>query len=535
MVGQLFTKFLSGGARPNRETSLDLGFLIRTLKDTQSAIEGSFAFASPLRRLFDTGMTNSSNEGYFFTEYKKYLLISVTPTGLSKDQKEKQALEALRETIRSLKKQFPGIDAGVTGQKALDQAEMAMATRDVGVATALSLAGLALLLLIFWRSVKRPMMEMIVLAISLCLTLGLATLTIGHLNLLSVTFAPMLLGLGINYGIHWFARYEEERTRSRAPVQDVLRSTMGKVGGAILLAGLCAAPLLSPPYADVVQGPLGAWPYLRDGHGGHDRRHPLSAARPYHPHGPVSHRPRKAVHSRGGAPAVYDRENKIGLFARLCGSQRRHLLVGGRAHGFRPQYAAPAITERRAGRLGKEAPGASGYASIYGVLFAHSFAEIDEKTSALKRLPTVSRVTSIKDMLPSDQEQKTRIIAEMKPILGDLRPIPVPAGPVNLKRLDNVLSRIAFMMAGSPEVPVDSHIGRQMAEVRALIDAIRRHMASIPSAVLLDRLKRLEVTITGDVNDMISLVRDNIEAGPMEIGICRRLSSPGSWAATAFT
>ncbi len=496
MVGELFTGFLSGGARPDKAASLDLSFLVRTLGDTQSATEGSFAFASPLARLFDTGMTNSSNEGYFFTEGKKYLLISVTPTGLSKNQEEKQALQALRENIRGLKKQFPDIDAGVTGEKALDQAEMTMATRDVGVATALSIAALALLLLIFWRSVKRPMMEMIVLAISLCLTLGLATLTIGHLNLLSVTFAPMLLGLGINYGIHWFARYEEERTHSRVPVRAVLRSTMDKVGGAILLAGLCAALSFLPLVLTWFKGlselgiicgmgmavttvaTLCLLPVLitlMD-------RFNIGAGRRFIPE---EVRP---LFATGKARSVF----LLGFAAASGG-----LCLWAAAHtGFdlnmlhlQSQNAEPVIWE-------KKLIGASGYASIYGVLFAHSFAEIDEKTSALKRLPTVSRVTSIKDMLPPDQERKARIIGEMKPILGDLRPIPVPAGPVDLKRLDDVLSRIAFKMAGRPEIPAGSHIGRQMAEVRSLIDTIRRQMASVPRAVLLDRLKRLEVTIT---------------------------------------
>ena len=73
------------------------------------------------------------------------------------------------------------------------------------------------------------------------MTFGLTTLFIGHLNLLSVTFAPMLLGLGIDYAIHWFARYGEVRTIPFASTKKALAATMDKVGPAILLAGLCAS------------------------------------------------------------------------------------------------------------------------------------------------------------------------------------------------------------------------------------------------------------------------------------------------------
>ena len=82
---------------------------------------------------------------------------------------------------------------------------------------------------------------MAVLVIALCVTFGLTTLFIGHLNLLSVTFAPMLLGLGIDYAIHWFARYSEVRRHLSASTGEALAATMDKVGPAILLAGLCAS------------------------------------------------------------------------------------------------------------------------------------------------------------------------------------------------------------------------------------------------------------------------------------------------------
>ena len=42
------------------------------------------------------------------------------------------------------------------------------------------------------------------------------TLVVGHLNLLSMIFAPLMLGLTIDYGIHWFCRLEEEQAGTEA-------------------------------------------------------------------------------------------------------------------------------------------------------------------------------------------------------------------------------------------------------------------------------------------------------------------------------
>ena len=46
--------------------------------------------------------------------------------------------------------------------------------------------------------------------------MGYATLSVGHLNMITVTFAVMILGLGIDLGIQFIARYEEELKKNPA-------------------------------------------------------------------------------------------------------------------------------------------------------------------------------------------------------------------------------------------------------------------------------------------------------------------------------
>ena len=46
--------------------------------------------------------------------------------------------------------------------------------------------------------------------ISLGYTMGFTTLVVGHLNILTIAFVPMLIGLAIDFGVHLITRYEEE-------------------------------------------------------------------------------------------------------------------------------------------------------------------------------------------------------------------------------------------------------------------------------------------------------------------------------------
>ena len=210
---------------------------------------GKALFTSPWRSLFAEGpFADESEQGYFWTGDKRYLLIFVTPGetpdgGFSKGQ---ASLVQLRKTIDRAKGAFPDIAVGVTGKGALGVDEMGAAMRDMGLATVISLVGLAALLIFFWRGIRRPLIEMIALVAALAVTFGLTTLLIGHLNLLSVVFAPMLLGLGIDYGVHWFARFREEQQRRGASSREALQMTMTRLGPAILLAGLTAALSFSP-------------------------------------------------------------------------------------------------------------------------------------------------------------------------------------------------------------------------------------------------------------------------------------------------
>lgn len=69
---------------------------------------------------------------------------------------------------------------------------------------------------------------------------GVAAVTIGTLNLMTSTLGLVLFGLGIDYGIHFFARYSEERGQGRS-VPDAVEETFVSTGQGIAVSALTTA------------------------------------------------------------------------------------------------------------------------------------------------------------------------------------------------------------------------------------------------------------------------------------------------------
>jgi len=78
------------------------------------------------------------------------------------------------------------------------------------------------------------------LLMSLSWTFGLADLAYGELNLMTSTLGLVLFGLGIDYGIHFYARYSEERASGKSVV-DAAETTFASTGQAITIGALTTA------------------------------------------------------------------------------------------------------------------------------------------------------------------------------------------------------------------------------------------------------------------------------------------------------
>jgi hopanoid biosynthesis associated RND transporter like protein HpnN len=99
----------------------------------------------------------------------------------------------------------------------------------------------ALIFIYGYNETGRPVKATICLVVGLAYTLAFAALTIGHLNILTITFVPMLIGLGIDYGVHLITRYEEElrhgKTAEAALTKALVFTGQGIFTGALTTAG----------------------------------------------------------------------------------------------------------------------------------------------------------------------------------------------------------------------------------------------------------------------------------------------------------
>ena len=146
----------------------------------------------------------------------------------------KESNAAMRAILAGVSARFPGVSLGLTGIPVLETDEMELSDTDSTRASWLALLGIAVLYFVVYRGPRYPLLTITSLVVGTLWALGWATITVGHLNILSATFAVMLIGLG-DYGVLWVARYDEERQR-HATVEEALRATALHAGPSILTA-----------------------------------------------------------------------------------------------------------------------------------------------------------------------------------------------------------------------------------------------------------------------------------------------------------
>ncbi|MGK7294958.1 MAG: MMPL family transporter [Candidatus Wenzhouxiangella sp. M2_3B_020] len=107
-----------------------------------------------------------------------------------------------------------GLDAGATrlyftGSTALQYEEMRSVIAGAGLTGLLALILVSAVMLAGLRSIPMSLIALANLALGLALTAGFAAMAIGRVNLISVSFVVLYIGLGVNYAVHYLLRYRE--------------------------------------------------------------------------------------------------------------------------------------------------------------------------------------------------------------------------------------------------------------------------------------------------------------------------------------
>ncbi|MEQ8785065.1 MAG: MMPL family transporter [Pirellulaceae bacterium] len=151
-----------------------------------------------------------------------------------------QAIGELRQLIAQTHSRHPGVTLGLTGMPVLENDEMRTSQDDMIRATLFSLACVALLFVAGFGGIRHPLMTVAALLLAMMWSFGYVTLVVGHLNILSVSFGVILIGLGIDFGIHYVARYLQIRKTVEDSGQALVQ-TASSVGPGIVTGGLTTA------------------------------------------------------------------------------------------------------------------------------------------------------------------------------------------------------------------------------------------------------------------------------------------------------
>jgi len=150
------------------------------------------------------------------------------------------AMQALRAEIGELPLAHPDTRVRLTGKVALQHEELLSALGGAQRAGMAALVLVALVLYVALRSWWLLGVALVTLAAGMCLSAGAATLAVGHLNLISIAFAVLYVGLGINYAVHYLIRYREALAEGHAQRRAV-QVAGNRLGGPLTLCTVTTA------------------------------------------------------------------------------------------------------------------------------------------------------------------------------------------------------------------------------------------------------------------------------------------------------
>jgi hopanoid biosynthesis associated RND transporter like protein HpnN len=151
-----------------------------------------------------------------------------------------RSVVAVRDAARAGDSVFSGVRVRVTGPIALSDDQFSALAEGAGFTTALSLGLLCLWLVLGLKSVRTVLCVLLTLVAGLIGCAAFAVWAIGPFNPISIAFAPLFIGIAIDFGIQFSVLYAVEAPGAPSP-EEAFRRTAYGVGGALAVAASAAA------------------------------------------------------------------------------------------------------------------------------------------------------------------------------------------------------------------------------------------------------------------------------------------------------
>jgi hopanoid biosynthesis associated RND transporter like protein HpnN len=408
----------AGGTAANSGMDLKLLDAILGAMISQAADPATKA-SSPWNALNPIGRQSGvMGDGYLASDNGKYLLLNIAPADSAQDGPN--PVDVIQADVASVRAQFPGLDAGMTGGPALARAEESTTQHDMMLGSILAVTGLIALLVIPFRGVVEPLFAILALLTGVAWSFGFTTLVVGHLNLLSAVFTSVLAGIGINFPIHLMARYDEAR-RQRIPMPEAVELAVVNTGtGVFASACIMALAFLMPMFTDFKGiAELGlisaaglfmclisallvfpAMVALRDRGRPPGKRPALSLA------------PKRSLLEN-----LFARPGLIVGVTTIATLGALFLIRGVR---FDQNVLKLQASDVEAVRFENTLLHDSGRSSWFGVAFAPTRADADRKAAAFHKLPEVTDIETISSYIPEHQDRKRALLGALATELAPL-------------------------------------------------------------------------------------------------------------------
>jgi hopanoid biosynthesis associated RND transporter like protein HpnN len=499
----------------------DLRFLQELLAQVSARVDRPLPYRSPWGTVFSFGETEEADAGYFFSEDNRLLFVLVEQArdeNTFKDNRE--VIEAIRTVIAQLRQEFPVVQAGVTGSPALSNDEMTTAFSDSKLATLLAFAlTLGLLLLMFWR-VGKPMLMLAALAVSGAWSMGLITLTVGHLTIFSVMFISLMVGIGIDYGIYFLFRYEEEIFLGRT-LREAIERTSERSGPGILLGALTAAGtfyvLMLTEFPGIQEfGFISGTAILMA----------FVSMLTFFPALLVLAGRRNAAQLQRRVPRPHELEKiRVPVLEQLTRYPKTILLAAGLLTAF-SLWAVPAVRfdynllnlqakGTESVRWEKKILAEARRSGFTGLATAETLEELREKHEAFERLPSVSKVDSVLMLIPDRQAEKIEIIRNFGPLVAPVRVgIPTALDPGRLREtLERLRRRLALAVDEAGPGGVGPEIQSAQSQVHALLAKLERADPGLISPAL----NHFQAQLYGDFAKKFHSFQQNLRTRPVTL------------------
>jgi hypothetical protein len=180
---------------------------------------------------------HGSGERYFKSDDgTKYLLLMELDFPASNLDGTEAFLPPLREIIDEVERAHPAADVHMAGRYYKRIEQKWVTERDLTKGTIIALAVILVFLLVYFRGLVTPLIVSIPLLAGTIWAFAFTYLMFDTLNVITGFGGTVLLGLGIDYGIHLVTRYQEER-RTREVSESIVEA-FDHAGRASAYAGL---------------------------------------------------------------------------------------------------------------------------------------------------------------------------------------------------------------------------------------------------------------------------------------------------------